>query len=129
MNHQRLAIRDLCQGSVTKISKGLVKIIFEHEFEPERFLGSDIDVKGRDFELISYDAGGRICPGMPLANRMLHLMLGSLIHFFDWKLVNDAKPDAMDLDGMFNISLQKAKPRAIPIKFDRSYCLLSGGSM
>ncbi|KAH9621547.1 hypothetical protein KSS87_022682, partial [Heliosperma pusillum] len=57
-----------------------------YSFEPERFLGTQIDVKGHDFELIPFGAGRRICPGLPLALRMLHLMLGSLIHGFDWKL-------------------------------------------
>ncbi|KAJ7957404.1 putative Cytochrome P450 [Quillaja saponaria] len=54
-------------------------------FMPERFLGSDIDTKGKNFELIPFDAGRRICPGLPLAIRMTHLMLASLIHCFDWK--------------------------------------------
>ncbi|KAK4262676.1 hypothetical protein QN277_028210 [Acacia crassicarpa] len=49
------------------------------EFMPERFMGSEIDVKGRNFELIPFGAGWRLCPGYPLAMRMLLLMLGSLV--------------------------------------------------
>lgn len=116
---------ELCGFTVPKNAQVLVNVwaigrdanLWENPdtFEPERFLGSEIDVKGQDFELIPFGAGRRICPGMPLANRMLHLMLGSLIHFFDWKLENDAKPEAVDMDDMFNIALQKAKPLcAIP---------------
>ncbi|KAJ0444430.1 putative geraniol 8-hydroxylase [Helianthus annuus] len=55
-------------------------------FEPERFLDVGIDFKGRDFEFIPFGAGRRMCPGLPLADIMLHLMLGSLIHKFDWKI-------------------------------------------
>ena len=83
---------------------------------PERFLGSEIDVKGRDFVLIPFGAGRRICPGLPLANRMLHLMLGSLIHSFDWKLEAGISPNDMNMEEKFGLTLQMAEPlRAIPI--------------
>jgi len=85
-------------------------------FLPERFLEKDIDFKGRDFELIPFGAGRRICPGLPLANRMVHLMLGSLIHCFNWKLADGMKPEDIDMSETFGISLHKAKPlRAIPM--------------
>ncbi|GMH09466.1 hypothetical protein Nepgr_011307 [Nepenthes gracilis] len=88
-----------------------------HSFEPERFLGLEMDVKGQDFELIPFGAGRRICPGLPLAIRMLHLMLGSLIHSFNWKLENGDKPENMDMDDKFGITLHKAQSLlAIPIQ-------------
>ena len=67
-------------------------------FLPERFLGSKIDVKGRDFQLTPFGSGRRICPGSPLAIRMLHVMLGSLVNSFDWKLENNITPEDMDMD-------------------------------
>ncbi|XP_065859477.1 cytochrome P450 76T24-like [Euphorbia lathyris] len=79
-------------------------------FEPERFLGSKIDVKGRDFELIPFGAGRRICPGLPLAHRMLHLMLASLVQSFDWKLANGIEPKELDMTESFGLSLSKAQP-------------------
>ncbi|KAF2313184.1 hypothetical protein GH714_009669 [Hevea brasiliensis] len=86
-------------------------------FLPERFLGSDMDVRGRDFELIPFGAGRRICPGLPLAIRMLHLMLGSLINSFDWKLEDGITPESMDMEDRFGITLQKAQPlRAIAVQ-------------
>jgi cytochrome P450 len=86
-------------------------------FSPERFLGSDIDVKGRNFELAPFGAGRRICPGMMLALRMLLLMLGSLINSFDWKLEDDMKPEDMNMEEKFGITLQKAQPlRVVPVK-------------
>ncbi|KAJ0582346.1 putative cytochrome P450 [Helianthus annuus] len=55
-------------------------------FMPERFLELNVDYGGQDFELIPFGAGQRICPGLNMAHRMLHIMLGSLIQNFDWKL-------------------------------------------
>ncbi len=87
-------------------------------FLPERFLEKDIDFKGSDFELIPFGAGRRICPGLPLANRMVHLMLASLVHCFNWKLADEMKPEDIDMTETFGITLHKAEPlRAIPITF------------
>ena len=88
-------------------------------FSPDRFLGSDIDVKGRNFELAPYGAGRRICPGLLLANRMLLLMLGSLINSFDWKLEQGIETQDIDMDDKFGITLQKAQPlRIVPLKIN-----------
>lgn len=87
-----------------------------YSFKPERFLGLDVDVKGRNFELIPFGAGRRICPGLPLAIRMLHLMLGSLIKSFDWKLESEVTTENMDMEEKFGITLQKAQPlRVVPV--------------
>ncbi|KAJ4723958.1 putative Cytochrome P450 [Melia azedarach] len=86
-----------------------------YSFMPERFLGSDIDVKGRHFELIPFGGGRRICPGLPLAIRMLYPILGSLINSFDWKLEDGVTPENMDMEEKFGMTLQKAKPlRIVP---------------
>ena len=89
-----------------------------NEFMPERFMECEIDVKGRDFELIPFGTGRRMCPGMQLAHRMVHLILASLLHSHGWKLEDDdVKPENMDMSEKFGLTLQKAQPlRAIPIK-------------
>ncbi|KAL8513822.1 hypothetical protein ACS0TY_013076 [Phlomoides rotata] len=79
-------------------------------FEPERFLNAEIDVKRHSFELIPFGAGRRICPGVPLAYRMVHLMVASLIHNFDWKLESGIRSEEMDMEEKFGVSLQKALP-------------------
>lgn len=79
-------------------------------FEPQRFLGAE----PHSFELIPFGAGRRVCPGVPLASRMVHLMLASLIHNFDWKLQSGS--EEVDMDEKFGLSLQKALPlKAVPI--------------
>ncbi|XP_042755114.1 cytochrome P450 76T24 [Lactuca sativa] len=86
-------------------------------FMPERFLDVKIDYKGQDFELIPFGAGRRMCPGLNLANRMLHIILGSLIHKFDWKLVGNTRPEDIDMGEKYGITLQKAEPlMVIPTK-------------
>lgn len=85
-------------------------------FEPERFLDSEIDFKGQDFELIPFGSGRRMCPGLALVDRMLHLTVASLIHNFDWKLEAGVKPEELDTSEKFGLSLHKAVPlKAIPI--------------
>ncbi|CAL1373232.1 unnamed protein product [Linum trigynum] len=81
-----------------------------NSFTPERFLGSEVDARGNHFELITFGAGRRICPGMSLAHRMLHMMLGSLVHWFDWKLPSGVEPGQLDMKEEFGVTLQKAKP-------------------
>ncbi|KAK6781338.1 hypothetical protein RDI58_023522 [Solanum bulbocastanum] len=82
-------------------------------FKPERFLSLDLDTRGQDFELIPFGAGRRICPGLPLASRMIPVMLGSLLNSFNWKLEAGIEP--LDMEEKFGITLAKARPlRAIP---------------
>ncbi|THG10565.1 hypothetical protein TEA_005650 [Camellia sinensis var. sinensis] len=73
-------------------------------FMPERFLGSEIDVRSQDFELII---------------RMVPMMLGSFINSFDWKLEGVIAPRDLDMEEKVGITLQKvqkAQPlRAVPI--------------
>ncbi|XP_057531650.1 cytochrome P450 76AD1-like [Amaranthus tricolor] len=85
-------------------------------FIPERFLEKEIDIKGRNFELIPFGSGRRICPGMPLAQRMLHLMLATLLKSFNWKHVYENGAKEINMEEKFGITLQKLEPlQAIPV--------------
>ncbi|KAK2425756.1 geraniol 8-hydroxylase [Trifolium repens] len=87
-------------------------------FLPERYLGTKLDIKGQNFQLTPFGSGRRICPGLPLAMRMLHMMLGSLLISFDWKLENGMKPEEIDMEGAIDgLALKKCESlRAIPTK-------------
>ncbi|KAM1498537.1 hypothetical protein ACFX1Q_022274 [Malus domestica] len=82
-----------------------------NSFMLERFLDSEIDILGKNFELLPFGGGRRICPGLPLAMRMLNLMLGSLIKSFDdWTLENGIVPETLNMEEKFGITLEKAHP-------------------
>ncbi|KAK1427256.1 hypothetical protein QVD17_15939 [Tagetes erecta] len=55
-------------------------------FEPERFMGSSIDYKGTDFELIPFGSGRRGCPGISLGEVTVEVTLSNLLYSFDWEL-------------------------------------------
>ncbi|XP_073145142.1 cytochrome P450 76T24-like [Henckelia pumila] len=86
-------------------------------FIPERFLETETDFKGQHFELVPFGAGRRICPGLPLANRMVHMMVATLIHNFDWKLDGGLNPQQLDMNESFGLTLQKTIPlMAVPME-------------
>ncbi|XP_023749253.1 cytochrome P450 76T24 [Lactuca sativa] len=83
-------------------------------FMPERFLSNKLDYKGQHFEFIPFGSGRRRCPGMPLAHRMVHLIVASFVYYFDWELPH-AKEE-MDMNTIFGLTLLKAIPLvAIPL--------------
>ncbi|CAJ1976860.1 unnamed protein product [Sphenostylis stenocarpa] len=85
-------------------------------FQPERFLRSNIDFKGRDFEYLPFGGGRRICPGLPLANRMITLMLAVFLHSFEWELPEGVTSQTLDMSEHYGITLKKLSPlSAIPI--------------
>lgn len=66
------------------------------EFIPERFLNSDIDFKGQDFELIPFGAGRKGCPGTTLGVAIVELALSNLLYAFDWKLPYGMRKEDID---------------------------------
>ncbi|KAK7247481.1 hypothetical protein RIF29_42364 [Crotalaria pallida] len=78
------------------------------KFWPERFEGSNIDVRGRDFKLIPFGSGRRGCPGLQLGLTVVHLVVAQLVHCFDWKLPNDMLPIDLDMTEQFGLTLPRA---------------------
>lgn len=78
-----------------------------NEFRPERFMGSSIDFKGQDFQLIPFGAGRRICPGIGFAVPIIELAIANLMHHFDWKLPDGMREEEMDMEEVFGLTMRK----------------------
>lgn len=86
-------------------------------FQPERFLGSKLDFKGQNYEFIPFGAGRRMCAGVPLAQRILHIVLGSLVHEFDWEFDSGIDASALDMRDRLGVTMRKYEPLlAVPKK-------------
>lgn len=86
-------------------------------FKPERFLNDNgrRDYKGNSFQYLPFGSGRRVCPGIPLAERMLIYLLASLLHSFDWQFVG--KGEDIDLSEKSGIVMKKKTPlMLIPTK-------------
>ncbi|XP_043712782.1 trimethyltridecatetraene synthase-like isoform X2 [Telopea speciosissima] len=81
-----------------------------HEFRPERFIGKAIEVKGRDFELLPFGSGRRMCPGYALGLKMIQSYLANLIHGFLWKLPGEMQPQDLNMDEVYGLSAPKKIP-------------------
>ncbi|XP_017697220.3 flavonoid 3'-monooxygenase CYP75B137-like [Phoenix dactylifera] len=80
------------------------------EFRPERFLNEG---SGAEFRYFPFGAGLRRCAGLPLVERMLPLVVATLLHAFEWRV-----PEGVELDlcERPRITLTKERPvLAIPI--------------
>ncbi|XP_057510751.1 trimethyltridecatetraene synthase-like [Actinidia eriantha] len=81
-----------------------------NKFLPERFLGSEIDVKGHNFELLPFGSGRRMCPAYRLGMKMIGSTLANLLHGFNWKLPENVKPEDVDMDEQYAFTTHRANP-------------------
>ena len=79
------------------------------EFYPERFINSNIDLKGRDFQLIPFGSGRRGCPGIHLGLTTIKYVLAQLLHCFHWALPGGMLPNDLDMTEKFGLSMRRAK--------------------
>ncbi|XP_065880310.1 6,7,8-trihydroxycoumarin synthase-like [Euphorbia lathyris] len=77
------------------------------EFCPERFIGSSIDIKGQDYELIPFGAGRRICPGMVMGISTVELSLANLLYKFNWEMPVGIQRGDLDMDAQPGITMHK----------------------
>ncbi|CAM0878985.1 unnamed protein product [Alopecurus aequalis] len=80
------------------------------KFMPERFMGNNTNYLGEDFELIPFGVGRRICLGLPLAQKLMHLILGTLLHSFEWTLPEELKENGVDMREKCGMVLCLATP-------------------
>ena len=88
------------------------------EFLPERFLdkAAGVEFRGKDFEFIPFGAGRRLCPGLPMAERVVPHIVASLLHGFDWRLPEGVFAEQLDLSEKFTTVNVLAVPlRAVPV--------------
>ncbi|KAI3920676.1 hypothetical protein MKW92_021037 [Papaver armeniacum] len=80
-------------------------------FNPDRFLGTSIiNYHGQHFGFLPFGSGRRICPGIPLTQQVLPIVLGSLLQSFDWALESGATPESIDMGESYTVVLHKTIP-------------------
>ncbi|KAI3703415.1 hypothetical protein L1987_73468 [Smallanthus sonchifolius] len=85
------------------------------EFRPDRFLNGKWDYNGNNLKFLPFGSGRRICPGVPLGEKMLMYILASLLHSFEWILPKDQE---FELSEEFGFVTKKRKP-LVAIPFQR----------
>lgn len=84
-----------------------------NKFIPERFMQQQEEVSFQgavDFGFIPFSAGRRTCLGLPMATRMIHAMLGSLLHCFEWTLPREVEGSGVDMSEKIGITMAMATP-------------------
>ncbi|KAL8475026.1 hypothetical protein ACS0TY_031448 [Phlomoides rotata] len=78
------------------------------KFDPERFVGSEIDVRGQHFQLLPFGSGRRGCPGIQLGLVQVRLIVAQLVHCFEWKLPDNMTPEKLDMSEEFGLVVARA---------------------
>ncbi|KAL3639156.1 hypothetical protein CASFOL_017063 [Castilleja foliolosa] len=79
-------------------------------FKPERFLDMKIRNQATHYEFLPFGTGLRMCPGSNMAFKNIQMLVGSLLHFFDWSLPNGVDPTTIDMNEKYLTTLHKAEP-------------------
>lgn len=86
------------------------------EFLPERFLDSNTDYKGQEFEFIPFGAGRRGCPGVSMGMATVELALANLLYSFDWELPSGMNKEDIDTEGSAGLAMHKKVPLCLVAK-------------
>ncbi|KAI3507193.1 hypothetical protein L1887_22048 [Cichorium endivia] len=90
-------------------------------FKPERFMGSKLSDKGKDYEYLPFGAGKRMCPGEAMASKTILLVVASLILNYDWFSVNNINPEDIDMEEDIDVVLHKKEPLHVTFKLRQQF--------
>uniref|UniRef100_A0A0E0K1E2 Cytochrome P450 n=1 Tax=Oryza punctata TaxID=4537 RepID=A0A0E0K1E2_ORYPU len=85
------------------------------EFVPERFMEErtpPLDFRGKEHEYMPFGSGRRLCPGLPLAERVVPFALASLLRAFEWRLPDGVAAEELDVTERFST----VNVLAVPLK-------------
>ncbi|KAF3627411.1 putative vicilin-like antimicrobial peptides 2-2-like [Capsicum annuum] len=104
------------ESCIAQLKGGFIKGDRTKRISPKLFYthvlqkNGDVDVR-QGLRVYTIWRGRRIFPGMPLAIRMVNLMLASIMQPFNWKLQKGMTPENLDMEEQFEvITLRKAIP-------------------
>ncbi|CAI9114754.1 OLC1v1015547C1 [Oldenlandia corymbosa var. corymbosa] len=80
------------------------------EFQPERFLNTSIDLKGKNFELLPFGYGRRSCPGMAFTLATVEVALANLILKFNFALPYGTKVEDLDMSEVPSSVVRRKTP-------------------
>ncbi|KAL1542024.1 cytochrome P450 71A9-like [Salvia divinorum] len=80
------------------------------KFSPERFEDSEVDFRGKHFELLPFGAGRRGCPGINFSIPVVELAVANLLFRFDWKLPEGISAEEVDMNESLGIVMHKKTP-------------------
>ncbi|GER36163.1 cytochrome P450 [Striga asiatica] len=80
------------------------------KFQPERFLDTNIDFLGQNFEVIPFGSGRRGCPGMAMGLVTVEILLANLLYSFDWELPSGMKKEDVDTEVLPGLTMHKKNP-------------------
>lgn len=90
--------------------------VWDHvnDFNPERHLPADggrVEIShGADFKILPFSAGKRKCPGAPLGVTLVLMALARLFHSFDWGPPEGLRPEDIDTNEVYGMTMPKATP-------------------
>ncbi|XP_021758643.1 cytochrome P450 83B1-like [Chenopodium quinoa] len=86
-------------------------------FMPERFIGSSVELKGREMmPMYPFGGGRRMCPAYTFGLVNLELVLANLLYSFDWELPNGLNKEEIDSNVLPGIVMHKEKQLCLVAK-------------